>query len=166
MYSSGCDTGKLSVELREVGIAQQVQARNQVVCNGLKRGEVRAVDRFGIGQGNTQSVFLLAVLPEFIMQMRPGSQSGHAHVTNHFALRNMLALVQALGEARQVPVDRGVATLMVYHDDVAVTALSSDYGNDSVSGHFDFGTHGRGKISTLMGAPFFEYRMKSGEGKA
>ena len=55
------------IEFGEIGIAQQVQARHEIVCRLLERRYVRRADGLRIGQCDAQRVALLAVDPEFIV---------------------------------------------------------------------------------------------------
>src|SRR5574340_655276 len=138
-YSSGgCGTEYL-VELGEVGIAQQVQARNEIVCRHLERGHVFMADGRRIRQGDAQRVTLLAVDLEFVVQVRAAGQTGHADITDHVALCHALAAVQSLGKARQMPVDGGEAALVADRNEVAVAALFAEGRDDAVRGRLDLG---------------------------
>src|SRR3989338_2962645 len=114
------------VEFCEVGVAQQIQARDKTVCHRLKCRFIRIADWLRVRQGDAQRVALLAVDSELIVQMRPAGQTGHADIADHLPLCHALATAQSLGETRQMAIHRSKAPLMIDQDDVAITTLPAE----------------------------------------
>src|SRR3989338_2469796 len=125
-YSSGGGCTKWLVEFCEVGVAQQIQARDKAVCHRLKCCLIRIADWFRIRQGDAQGIALLAVDSELIVQMRPAGQTGHADIADHLPLCHALATAQPLGKTRQMAIHRSEAPLVIDQDDVAITALPAE----------------------------------------
>src|SRR5690606_18968464 len=123
-----------------------------------ERGQGGALERLRWRHGHRQRVAVLAVDPEFIVQVRAGGQAGGADIADHRALGHVLALAD-LAEARHVRVQRGVALAVVEDHHVAVATLLADELHPGVAGGHDRGAGAGGVVHALVHAHLAQHRV-------
>src|SRR5699024_5002457 len=93
----------------------------------------------------------LVVDTVFVMQMRPGRQSGRADIADDIALLHLSADGLPGRKAGHVAVAGCDASAMVEFHQVAVATLATAMGNRAVTRSVDRGARGRCIIRTVVG---------------
>src|SRR5207249_6325140 len=95
-----------------------------------------------------------AIDEEFVVEMRPGRETGRADVADRLALLDPLAQVQPAGERGEMPVARADPVRMPELDHIAVAAFRAAHADHHAVGG---GPHRRPvrrrEVHALVGAP-------------
>ena len=135
------------------------QTREQGRSRAQKFSQGFGPQRFRAGQMHRLRVLVHAVHQIFVMQVRAGGESGHAHITDHFALPDVRADTHAAREARHVAVERGDAVAVGQKDRVAVAAAPSREADPPIAGGVHRSADRRRVIGAHMPANPLQDRM-------
>src|SRR5262245_30232606 len=115
---------------------------------------------------HSQRILVHVADAELVVQVRSRGKTGRPDISDNVPLRDARTLAHVFRHCREMPVPRRVLRLMTEHDEIAVTALAAGDFNNAVSGRSYPRSRGRAVVDASVRAPFAQYRMEAGIGKA